>query len=251
MKRIQILTLGLLLLTSLPAFAQVDVKDIIRKTEEKRRGIESSQAEITMTIIRPEWTRSMSLKSWSKGDDYAMMLVTAPARDKGTATLKREKEVWNWMPTIERTIKLPPSMMSQSWMGSDFTNNDLVQEVSIIDDYDHKILKDSTIQGRACWKIQSIPHEGVAVVWGKIHAFIDKTDYLMLRSEYFDEDGYLVNILQASGIKNIGGRTFAAKLEMIPVEEKGNKTVLEYQNIIFDQDIPETFFSVQNMKRLK
>ncbi|MEZ4827115.1 MAG: outer membrane lipoprotein-sorting protein [Bacteroidia bacterium] len=251
MKRIHFVTLAALLLFSLQAFAQVDVKDIVRKAEEKRRGLESSQAEITMTIVRPEWTRTMSLKSWSKGDDYAMMLVTAPARDQGTATLKRDKEVWNWMPTIERTIKLPPSMMSQSWMGSDFTNNDLVQEVSVIDDYDHKILKDSTIQGRACWKIQMIPHEGVAVVWGKVHAFIDKKDYLMLRSEYFDEDGFMVNILQASGIKDISGRTFATKLEMIPVEEKGHKTVLEYHSIVFDKEIPETFFSVQNMKRLK
>lgn len=251
MKRIQIIILVFTAFMSFSAYGQTDVKEIIRIVEEKRRGLESSQAEITMTIIRPEWTRSMSMKSWSKGDDYAMMLVTAPARDKGTATLKRDKEVWNWMPTIERAVKLPPSMMSQSWMGSDFTNNDLVQEVSIIDDYTHKILKDSTIQGRVCWKIEMVPHEGVAVVWGKIHAFVDKKDYLMLRSEYFDEDGYLVNILQASGIKQISGRTFAAKLEMIPAEEDGHKTVLEYQNIIFDQKIPDTFFSIQNLKQLK
>ena len=129
-----------LLMALQPAFGQ-SAKDIIRKAEEIRRGVQSSQAEMTMTIVRPDWTRSMSMKSWSKGDDYALMLVTAPARDAGTATLKRSNEVWNWVPRIERTIKLPRSMMSQSWMGSDFTNNDLVQDVSIVDDYDHRILK--------------------------------------------------------------------------------------------------------------
>ncbi len=239
-----------LLLALQPAFGQ-SAKDIIRKSEEIRRGVQSSQAEMTMTIVRPDWTRTMSLKSWSKGDDYALMLVTAPARDAGMATLKRSNEVWNWVPRIERTIKLPRSMMSQSWMGSDFTNNDLVQEVSIIDDYEHRILKDSTIQGRNCWKIELIPHDEAAVVWGKVISFVSKTDYLVLRSEYFDEDGYLINVLQSSGIKTLGGRTFATKLEMIPMENPGHKTVLEYQNIVFDQPFTDEFFSVQNMKRVR
>lgn len=232
------------------AYSQ-DAKEIIRQAEEVRRGVETSQAEMTMTIVRPDWTRSMSMKSWSKGDEYALMLITAPARDAGTATLKRGNEVWNWAPRIERTIKLPRSMMSQSWMGSDFTNNDLVQEVSIIDDYDHRVLKDSTIEGRACWKIELIPHEDAAIVWGKIYSWIDKTDYLTLRSEFYDEDDYLINVMQSSNIRTMGGRTFATKLEMIPVEEEGHKTVMEYQSISFDGDLTDAFFSVQNMKRVR
>ena len=240
----------LLIFTSLSAWAQTP-KDIIEKAEEIRRGVESAQADLTMTIIRPSWERSMSLKSWNKGDDYSLILVTAPARDKGVASLKREKEVWNWMPKIERTIKLPPSMMSQSWMGSDFKNNDLVQDVSIINDYDHTLMEDSVIEGRKCWKIELIPHEDVAVVWGKIHTWIDQKDYLTLRSEFYDEDGYLVNVMQASNIKPMDGRTFATKLEMIPIEEEGHKTVMEYNSIIFDKQIPESFFSVQNMKRVR
>lgn len=228
-----------------------DAKEIIRQAEEVRRGVETSQAEMTMTIVRPDWTRSMSMKSWSKGDEFALMLITAPARDAGTATLKRGNEVWNWAPRIERTIKLPRSMMSQSWMGSDFTNNDLVQEVSIIDDYDHRVLKDSTIEGRACWKIELIPHEDAAIVWGKIYSWIDKTDYLTLRSEFYDEDDYLINVMQSSNIRTMGGRTFATKLEMIPVEEDGHKTVMEYQSISFDGALNDAFFSVQNMKRVR
>ena len=233
-----------------PAFGQ-SAKDIIRKAEEIRRGVQSSQAEMTMTIVRPDWTRSMSMKSWSKGDDYALMLVTAPARDAGTATLKRSNEVWNWVPRIERTIKLPRSMMSQSWMGSDFTNNDLVQDVSIVDDYDHRILKDSTIEGRACWKIELIPHEDAAIVWGRIYSWIDKVDFLTLRSEFYDEDGFLINVMQSSAIKKMGGRTFATKMEMIPMEEEGHKTVLEYTSIQFDVPLSDEFFSVQNMKRVR
>lgn len=228
-----------------------DAKEIIRRAEEVRRGVETSQAEMTMTIVRPDWTRSMSMKSWSKGDDYALMLITAPARDAGTATLKRGNEVWNWAPRIERTIKLPRSMMSQSWMGSDFTNNDLVQEVSIIDDYDHRVLKDSTVEGRSCWKVELIPHEDAAIVWGKIYSWIDKTDYLTLRSEFYDEDDYLINVMQSSNIRTMGGRTFATRLEMIPVEEDGHKTVMEYQSISFDGALTDDFFSVQNMKRVR
>ncbi|MEO0470497.1 MAG: outer membrane lipoprotein-sorting protein [Bacteroidota bacterium] len=224
---------------------------ILQKSEEIRRGVQSSQAQMSMTIIRPTWQRTMSLKAWSKGEDYALMLVTAPARDKGTATLKRDKEVWTYVPRIERPTKLPPSMMSEGWNGSDFTNEDLVREVSIVSDYTNRVLQDSTIEGRICWKIELIPNEEAAVVWGKVIMFIDQQDYLQLRSEFYDEDGYLVNILNASGIMQMGGRTFAAKLEMIPVEDEGHKTVLEYQNIIFDKKLSESFFSKANMSRVR
>lgn len=225
--------------------------EIITKAEEVRRGATSSQAEMTMTIVRPSWSRTMSMKSWSKGEDYAIMLVTAPKRDLGTVTLKRVKEVWNWMPRIERTIKLPPSMMSQSWMGSDFTNDDLVREASLINDYDLKVLSDSTIGDRPCWKIEMIPHDDAAVVWSKVYVWVDKQDYLTMRNEFYDEDDYLINVMISSNIKTLGGKTFATKLEMIPVEEEGHKTVIEYQDIQFDTGISENFFSVQNMKRVR
>ncbi|MEL6256338.1 MAG: outer membrane lipoprotein-sorting protein [Bacteroidota bacterium] len=239
------------LLISLGKVQAQTAVDIITKAEEVRRGATSSKAEMTMTIVRPTWSRTMAMKSWSKGDDYAIMLVTAPKRDLGTVTLKRVKEVWNWMPRIERTIKLPPSMMSQSWMGSDFTNDDLVREASLIKDYDLKVLGDSTIGDRVCWKIEMIPHDDAAVVWSKVYVWIDKKDYLTLRNEFYDEDDYLINVMIASKIKNLGGKTFATKLEMIPVEEEGHKTVIEYQDIVFDTGISENFFSVQNMKRVR
>jgi hypothetical protein len=124
-------------LASLSAQENLDAKTIIQRSDEKLKG-KTNTAELKMTIVRPSWTREMTMKSWSKGTDYSLILVTAPARDKGTAFLKRDKEIWNWQPTIDRTIKLPPSMMMQSWMGSDFTNDDLVRESSMVEDYTHK-----------------------------------------------------------------------------------------------------------------
>ena len=241
-----------LLCTSLGGMLSAqNAAEILTKSEEVRRGIESSQAEMTMTIVRPGWKRAMSMKIWNKGDDFTMVLITAPARDKGMATLKRGKQVWNFMPSINRTVKLSRSMMSQSWMGSDFTNDDLVREISVIHDYDHKIYQDSTLEGRTCWKMELIPHEDIAVVWGKVVIFIDQQDYLQLRSEFYDEDGYLVNVMQSSKIKDMDGHVVATHMEMIPVEEEGQKTVLEYLHISFDNDIAEDFFSVQNMKRIR
>lgn len=228
-----------------------DATDIIQKSEEIRRGIESSEAEMTMTIVRPTWTRDMSLKAWSKGEDYALILVTAPARDKGNANLKRYKEIWSWVPRIERTVKLPPSMMSQSWMGSDFTNEDLVRENSIITDYHNRLLGDTIVLGRATYKIELIPKEEAAVIWGKVIMYIDKADYLQLRSEFYDEDLYLINIMQATEVGELGNRPFVIKMEMVPVEEEGKKTIMTYHDISFDENIPEAFFSIQNMKRIR
>lgn len=204
-----------------------------------------------MTIVRPTWQREMSLKSWSKGDDYALILVTAPANEQGTATLKRGDEVWNWLPRVERTIKLPRSMMSQSWMGSDLSNDDLVNEISIVEDFDHRILGDTTLQGRTCWKIELIPHEDVAVVYSKVIMYVDQRDYLQLRTEEYDEEDYLINVMSASEIKTMDGRPFATRMELIPMEEEGHKTVLTYQDIAFNVDLSDQFFSVQNMKRIR
>ena len=239
------------LFTTIIVSAQ-DAKEIVRRADEKVRG-KSSRGELTMKIVRPSWTREMSLKSWSKGTELALVLVTAPARDKGTASLKRKKEIWNWQPSIDRVIKLPPSMMMQSWMGSDFTNDDLVKESSIVIDYNQKIIGDSTIEGRPCWKIALIPLPNAPVVWGKIYTWIDKKDYIQVRSENYDEDGQLVNTMIASGIKTMGGKVLASHMEMIPADKtkKGNKTVIDYSFLVFDEVYADDFFSEQNLKKIR
>ena len=184
-------------------YAQTQVaENILKEAEQKVRG-NTSYSEVNIQIIRPSWKRYMSMKAWGKGNDYAIILITSPAHDKGTVFLKRKKEVWNWVPSIERTIKLPPSMMQQSWMGTDFTNSDLVREDSYVNDYSSAITGDSTIEGRDCYKITLLPKPHAGVVWGKVICFISKKDLLELRLEFFDEDGYLVNIMNATDIKTL------------------------------------------------
>lgn len=234
----------------LPAIGQ-NAREIVREAEERRRGIKSSSGELTMKIIRPKWSREMGMKMWTKGEDYSLILVTSPARDEGTANLKRIKEVWSWVPRIERTIKLPPSMMSQSWMGSDFKNEDLVRENSIITEFSHKILGMEELMDRECYKIELIPNEDAAVVWGKIILWIDTQDYIQLKGEYYDEELYLINTMQTTKIAEFDGRLIASEMEMIPADEEGYKTVMVYHDIKFDVDLPESFFSVQNMKRVR
>ena len=124
-----------------------DPKVILKRSEDVVRGT-NNFAELSMTIVRPEWTREMTMKSWAMGEKLSLILITSPARDKGISFLKRDKELWNWQPSIDRVVKMPPSMMMQSWMGSDFTNDDLVHQSSLIDDYDHQMLENAEVDGR-------------------------------------------------------------------------------------------------------
>ena len=224
--------------------------EIIKKSDEKLKGL-SSYAEFKMSINRVDWSREIMMKAWSKGDEESLILITSPKRDKGTAFLKKDKEMWNWQPTIERVIKMPPSMMMQSWMGSDFTNDDLVQESSTVRDYHHKLIGEEVIEGRNCHKIELIPKEDAAVVWGKVIMWISKKDLLQLKIEFFDEDDFLVNTMYGENIKEIGGRLLPSVLKIIPEEEEGNSTVLEYIDLKFGVIHPKNFFSIQNMKRIR
>ena len=227
-----------------------DATEIIRQMDLKMQG-NSSKSEMTMQIVRPGWTREVGIKGWSLGTEYSLILITAPARDKGAAFLKRNEEMWNWQPTIDRVIKLPPSMMMQSWMGSDFTNDDLVKQSSIVIDYEHEIVADTTIQGYSCYKVEMIPKEDAPVVWGRIETYVAKDEYLQLLVKFYDEDDYIVNTMIMSDIKQMGGRLIPAKMEMIPADNPDQKTVIVYKEIEFDLPIKENFFSMQNMKRIK
>lgn len=226
-------------------------KEIVKKSDERLRG-KSSKGEVTIKIVRPKWTREMKMKTWSYGTEYSLTMVTSPAKEKGMGFLMRKKEVWNWLPSVERLMKLPPSMMMQSWMGTDFSNDDLVRQSSIVNDYEHKILGDSTIEGRKCWKIELIPHEDAAVVWGKIVTWIDQKDYVQMKTKFYDEDFELVNTMNAYDVKEMDGRFLATRLEMVPADKKGHKTVFIQNSMEFDvPDLDESFFTPQNMKKLR
>lgn len=224
-------------------------KEVVKKADDNVRG-KTAQAEMIIRTVRPTWQREMTVKTWSVGDQYAMIVVKSPVKDKGVAFLKRKKEVWNWVPVLERSIKLPPSMMTQSWMGTDFTNDDLVKESSIVEDYDHSFEGDTLIDDRECHIIRMIPKPDAAIVWGKIIICIDKKDFVEVHSKFYDEDGELVNIMNASEIKMMDGRLIPTHLEMIPVDKKGHKTELIYSSISYNKPLSESFFTLQQMKTL-
>jgi outer membrane lipoprotein-sorting protein len=180
-----------------------------------------------------------------------MIQITAPAKDKGVAFLKRKKEVWNWVPTLERSIKLPPSMMSQSWMGTDFTNDDLVKESSIIVDYTHSLANDTIINGTKCYTVHLVPKPGAAVVWGKLMMYVDKQYFVEIHVKFFDEEGVLVNIMNSLEIKMMGGRMIPTRVEMIPMDKKNQKTEIIYTQLVFDKPIDDAFFTLQQLKNLR
>jgi outer membrane lipoprotein-sorting protein len=225
-------------------------KEIIQIADEKNRG-ETSQGAMAMKIIRPNWERTVEMKSWSKGDDYFLIYITAPAKDKGQVFLKRKKEMWNWVPSIERMIKIPPSMMMQSWMGSDFTNDDLVKQSSIVKDYTHELEGEEEIRGQSCYKIILIPLPDAPVVWGKIIAWVTIDGYNLWKSEYYDEDEFLINIENAYDIKSFGDRELPSKIEIQPADEPEKKTVLLLKDVIFNKPIDDSYFTQQYMKQVR
>ena len=233
----------------LPA-QEMTADQIVQKAHDLMEG-KSNYSEIRMTIHRPKWDRSLSFKSWMKGTEYALIYITSPASEAGQVFLKRGNEMWNWLPSIDRMIKIPPSMMMQSWMGSDLTNDDLVKESSIVDDYDHKITGEESVSGHDCFKIEMIPHENAPVVWGKILTWISRDHFYTLKNEYYDETGKLINRETLSEIRDVGDRSIPTKFTMIPVEKQDHETTMEFENIRFNIPIDDDFFSIQNMKRVR
>ena len=225
--------------------------EVVKKSDEKFNGEKSSLMVMSMTIIRPAWQRTVEFRNWTLGRDYALTLITAPARDAGQTFLKRGKEMWSWNPAINRLIKLPPSMMSQGWMGSDYTNDDILKESSVVNDYDHSFEGTETIGGRECYKIKMVAKEDAAVIWGHQVRWIDKKEFLIMKAELFDEDGSLVRTETGSDIKIMDGRTIQTKIELVPADEPGNKTIVNISDIKFNLPLQEGFFSQQNMKNLR
>lgn len=250
MKTVIISLLLIVIISPAPFVGAQSAEEIITKMEEVMRG-SSSYAEMTMTIERPRYTRSISMNAWSLGNDFSLILVTAPARDQGTAFLKREGEIWNFVPSIDRTIKMPPSMMSQSWMGSDFNNDDLVRESSIVEDYYHRIEGEEEIDGRRAWILELIPKEGTAVVWDKVRIWVDQQEYIQLRMENFDQRGNRVNSILFSDIRPLSDRLFPHKMELIPDDREGHVTTISYEKMEFGVELSPSFFTQQNMRRVR
>lgn len=241
--------LMLILITSLPLAAQ-DAREIVRRADDLMQGV-SSVTDMEMTIVRPSWQRSVAFRSWSKGRDLSMTLITAPAREQGQSFLKLKNDMWSWNPTINRMIKLPPSMMSQGWMGSDYTNDDILKESSIVQDYTHRIIGQEVVAGYHCLQIELVPLETAAVVWGKIHLWISKEAFYTLKAVYFDEDNLPVKTHLLSDIRQMHDRKIPTRFEIIPKDKPSQRTIVKILSAKFNIPLENAFFSQQQMKKLR
>ncbi len=225
-----------------------NAEEIVKKSEDLMKGA-SSKGKIRMTVVTPDYTRTMEMESWWVGNDKALIVITAPQREAGNKTLKVKNELWMYLRNTETMMKVPPSMMLQSWNGSDFTNDDLVRESSIVLDYTSTILAEEPIDGEVCWKVQLIPKPTAPVVWGKITHWIRKSNYLPSRTEYYDEKGTLVRTLTYTDIRQFGARKIPAKWMMMNNAKPGHSTEFEYLSAQFDIKISDNVFSFRELEK--
>ena len=228
------------------AAADPTPEDIIRNAMDHWRGT-TSYSDMTMIIHRPDWERSMSMQAWTEGDKHSLVRVTAPSRDAGNGTLLVDNNMWTYTPKINRVVKVPSSMMSQSWMGSDMSNKDISKSTDIIDQYDHTLVATKEIDGHQAWVIESIPHEEAAVVWGK-EVWTIRDDFVMLEQQFWDQDGVLVKAFTTGEIRELGGRTVATVMRMQEVEKSDQWTEMRVDDAQFDVELPPNLFTLSNLR---
>ncbi|RCK77558.1 MAG: Outer membrane lipoprotein-sorting protein [Ignavibacteriae bacterium] len=222
--------------------------EIVKKSEEILKG-KTSKGRFKMTVITPEYTRTMEMESWWVENEKALIVIKSPKREAGNKTLKIKNELWMYLRNTETTIKIPPSMMLQSWNGSDFTNDDLVRESNLVEDYFLTLLGEDTIESNICWKVELRPKPTTAVVWGKILYWCRKKDFLPVKTYYFDEKEKLIRSLIYSDYKVLGGRLIPSKWIMLNHVKKGNRTEFEILDIQFDIKISDRIFSFQELEK--
>lgn len=231
------------------ASAEDDGARIVRESFNYMRG-KSSASTVEMTIHRPDWERRMTIRGWTKGEKDSIFRITAPPRDSGNGSLKKGSEMWTYNPKINRVIKLPPSMMSQSWMGSDFSNNDLAKSDSLLHDYDHFLEGTESHEGKTVYVIRSEPRPMAPVIWGMQRLRI-REDHVLLEQVFFDEDRKPVKRLSADSIQMMSGRMFPRRMTMRKVDEPNAFTAVEYTEIEFLDSLPDSLFTITSLKTLK
>ena len=229
------------------ASGQRTAREIIDHVDRIMRG-ESSRGTATMEVVTENWQRSMTMEMWSLGTDHALIRITAPKKEEGTATLKSEDEIWNYLPRVDRTIKIPASMMMGAWMGSHFTNDDLVKESRLIEDYEIEISHDGDRDGVTIWEFTLTPKPEAPVVWGYIEYQVRQGDMMPIWTRYYDEDGTLVRTMTFSDYRVMGGRLVPAVMELLPVDKPDERTLFRYSELEFDINIDESFFSLRALR---
>jgi len=238
-----------LLILAAPLHAQNverDAASIVRDAVNHWRGL-SSYTEMSMVIHRPDWERSMTMRAWTKGDKQSLVRVIEPKKDRGNGTLTDDNNMWTYSPKVNRVIKIPSSMMGQSWMGSDFSNKDVARADDIIDQYNHALLGTEELDDITVYEIESIPHEEAAVVWGR-EVLTIRDDHVILRHRFYDQDGELVKTLESLEIAEMGGRTVAKRQRMSKTESPEEWTEIQVNSVEYEIDIRDSMFTQSNLR---
>ena len=247
MFRRMLLTTLVLMAVGVPVrAADQNAADVVRASIDNVRGL-SSYGEMTMIIHRPSWERSMSMRAWTSGLKQSLARITAPKKDVGNGTLMVDNSMWSYSPKVNRVIKVPSSMMGQSWMGSDFSNKDVSRADDIVDQYDHSLIATEEHEGRAVYVIESVPHEEAAVVWGKEVLRI-RDDFVLLAQDFYDQEGVLVKTLRSTEVGEMGGRQLAIRQRMAKVDTEDEWTEFIIETVEFDVDISDNVFTRSNLQ---
>ena len=238
--------LAVLLLAAAPAAADDDATQIVRDAIDHWRGL-SSYTVMSMVIHRPDWERRMTMEAWTKGDDRSLVRVIEPRKDRGNATLTDDDNMWTFSPKVNRVIKIPSSMMGQSWMGSDFSNKDVSRVEDIVEEYDHTIVESGEVDGITVTTIRSIPHEDAAVVWGSEVLRI-RDDHVVLEHAFYDQDGELVKSLVTSEIAEMGGRTIATRQRMVKTDNPDEWTEIAVLEVEYELELKDSLFTLSNLR---
>jgi outer membrane lipoprotein-sorting protein len=224
-----------------------DAQALVEDSFNYFRG-KTSISTVSMTIHRPEWERTMTIKAWTKGEDDSIFWITSPPKDYGNGTLKKGDQMWLYNPKVNRVIKIPPSMMSQAWMGSDFSNNDLSKTNSLLEDYRHTIIGTEAHGHKKVFIVKSMPRPQAPVIWGMQKLRI-REDLIFLSQEFYDEELRLVKALTGFEIQMMGDRLFPKVWKMQKADSEDEYTLLEYKEIIFDEELPDELFTISSLKK--
>jgi len=234
-----------------PAPPGMEAREIAKRAEDALRG-STTFMRATMTVESPRLPgpRAVRFESWEdRPSKRSFIRILKPPKDAGMAFLKLPPNLWNYIPRVERTIRIPPSMMLQSWMGSDFTNDDLVRESSVLDDYAHQLLGMDEVDGAPAYVVEYVPHEDAPVVWGRIVGWIGAERFAPLRQDYYDEDGSRLRVMVMREVRDVQGRPFPHAWDLVPLDKEGHATRIAIEEVRFDVEFEDAVFTKRNLRR--
>ena len=228
--------------------SNLDPEKILDNVDDIYRS-NASHGIITLAVTTVNWQRTLTLEQWSKGQDKTLIKVLKPKKEKDLATLRVDNNVWNYMPKVKRVIKIPSSMMSSSWMGSHFTNDDLVKQSRMTENYTFSITFEGMREEKNIVEITCLPKKNAAVVWGKVVVTVYRDDFIPLNMIYFDEDLQLSRTLDFKNIKMMGGKMIPTQMVMIPLENPGESTIVQWEEMEFNPNLDDDFFSLRKLQQ--